>query len=150
MTSEQIAWLAGLLEGEASFSLHAGGHPKLDLEMSDEDVIAKAANLIGARLRPQHRTKNKPHYKATWRVNICGSKAIPILEKILPFMGMRRTKKIEEILHPPQELVLRLKRNHADKQLRRRGRPVPPLSRHEASIAAWKTRRLKYGSKGYS
>lgn len=43
---KEIAWLAGLMEGEGSFFL-SQNQPKMALLMSDEDIVSRAALLLG-------------------------------------------------------------------------------------------------------
>jgi hypothetical protein len=47
-TECELSWLAGLLEGEGHFGLTGGCYPVLKLEMCDEDVVTRAARLLGA------------------------------------------------------------------------------------------------------
>lgn len=98
MTYEQeTLWLAGLLEGEGCFYRQAhcnGMHIKL--QMTDEDVVRKAAIIMNVSCYPQKpATLNR---KPTWRLNCSGDKAVAIAKRILPFMGRRRKEKIEELL----------------------------------------------------
>lgn len=94
----EIAWLAGLLEGEGCFYIRKGhgATPKITLSMTDEDVLARAALLMDKpyRLLKQRHEGNKP----VFRTEICGEKALQIMRNIFPFMGKRRTEKIIEVM----------------------------------------------------
>ena len=91
-----VAWLAGLMEGEGSFFL-TGGQPKMSLLMSDEDVVARAAAIIGTK----HRGPYGPYgasTKKTWQLTITNSRAAQWMMTLYVFMGERRKQKIEELL----------------------------------------------------
>jgi hypothetical protein len=92
-----IAWLAGLLEGEASFGYYKGC-PTIQLQMTDEDVINRVAALTGARIKKPWRPKGKPTYKLVHQCGIRGMRAIEWMQTILVFMGERRRAKIVEIV----------------------------------------------------
>lgn len=53
--TRDIDWLAGLLEGEGSFSGGRGkrGSLSIDLVMTDQDVVEKVARLWAAKIRPR-------------------------------------------------------------------------------------------------
>jgi hypothetical protein len=91
-----VAWLAGLLEGEGCFTL-AGKDPHIQLNMTDKDVVGQAAFLFGG-MKVGMRNAAIGNSKAQWRVQASGQRAIMIMEAILPFMGQRRSEKIKSIL----------------------------------------------------
>lgn len=105
MTEIEIAWLAGLLEGEGSFGNYSKKTMvdlRLQLAMGDRDVIEKAAAVVGGapvytydrKGQKGFRDHHKPQHKFTLR----GYKAARIMEAVLPFMGARRSAKITELL----------------------------------------------------
>jgi hypothetical protein len=104
MTEIEIAWLAGLLEGEGCFfGAHNGKRSrginnscKVYLSMTDLDVVKKAGGLIGVEVRSYQ--PNRPNSKMAHRLQIHGDKAVSLMQAILPFMGERRSKKIQELL----------------------------------------------------
>lgn len=93
MTKEEIAWLAGLLEGEGYF--HLRHTPKISLAMTDEDVIAKVAKLF--RKKYIKIRKDVPNRKDVFRTEVFGMQALWLMKLIKPYMGSRRSAKIEEI-----------------------------------------------------
>lgn len=98
MTYEQeTLWLAGLLEGEGCF--RARIHSVIvRLKMTDEDVVRKAAVLMGGKCKRLPHYGRPSHWKTSFEVNVCSEKAIQVMKRILPFMGQRRKAKIEELL----------------------------------------------------
>lgn len=105
---EDLAWLAGLLEGEGSFMLGRNivnerlyHYPKIVVAMTDEDVIARAAGLFGTSVYVIPPTEGR---KQQWRAQKNGSGAAEIMVALLPHMGIRRSAKIEEILEEYGEI----------------------------------------------
>lgn len=104
MKDTDLAWLAGLLEGEGSFMMGRNTvrgkvylYPKVVVTMTDEDVILRAAELFGTGVyvvpnkRPVDRLQQ-------YRTQVSGVKAANLMEQLIPHMGSRRTQKISEIL----------------------------------------------------
>lgn len=97
-----FAWLAGLLEGEGCFtnSFQNGNKeatPRIQLTMTDEDVVERAANLLGTKVTSTNwRTKGD---KAVFRTSLARQDDLKIiLTKIYPYMGQRRKEKIDVLL----------------------------------------------------
>jgi protein-arginine kinase len=94
MKVKDIAWLAGIIEGEAHFRFQ--GTPKLQLRMADRDVIERAAKLLD---RPVSICfPERKGYKTQYSVNICGTAAIEWMLTVYSLMGDRRKEKIREIV----------------------------------------------------
>ena len=104
MKDTDWAWLAGLLEGEASFHISKRQktfHPQIKLTMSDHDIVMKAYNLLELTTSLYHQTpemdRNGKRKKEVWTWTISkGSQLLPICEKLLPYMGERRSEQIKE------------------------------------------------------
>lgn len=92
---EDICWLAGLFEGEACFGYYSG-KLTISIQMTDEDIIAKVSSLVDVPYSKVVRdnVKHKPCYCLTIR----SAKAAYMMKLILPFMGIRRSSKINEVL----------------------------------------------------
>lgn len=93
-------WVAGLLEGEGCFLLvttkckgHVYYHPRIDLAMTDEDVVARAAKILGGTYR---RRKYKPKGKRlpVFKCSIYSKNALQWMHRLLPLMGKRRQEKL--------------------------------------------------------
>ena len=97
MDIKDVLWLAGLLEGEGAFCL-ANGTITVQLGMTDEDVVKRAACLVGNPHIGKQYDKRKPSYKPHFRWTLCGDKAKAVMVEILPYMGERRSKRIDELL----------------------------------------------------
>lgn len=104
-----VAWLAGLLEGEGSFGLYSSKGQKaygvIALEMTDLDVVRRAAELmeVGDRVNEvtsptKLRRQAAGQAQRSYRVYANGANGRRAMTLILPFMGQRRAAKITEIL----------------------------------------------------
>ena len=74
LTNDSAHWLAGLLEGEGSFMKGPYSSPNLPIvkvEMCDEDVIRRAAGLLGASVSIIDRQPERGH-KRVFRAQIQG------------------------------------------------------------------------------
>lgn len=119
MNEVEIAWVAGLLEGEGSFSIAkrgvtAAGRPKPNRQvhvtcgMTDRDVVERLLRTVGVGsifLDTRSRTNPKHKDLYTWRT-AKRADVEALLRTIRPYMGLRRGAKIDEILayfesHPP-------------------------------------------------
>lgn len=97
-TVKEIAWLAGLLEGEASFMLKRG-NTIISMQMTDRDVMERAAAILGAKLGDYARKpKGKASYLPVYHLAIHGTKAIGWMMTLYGLMGERRRAKILQIL----------------------------------------------------
>lgn len=104
-TPDQIAWLAGLFEGEGSFSatvqrrLSGTGKERIILRfciaMTDEDVIRKAMSVFpgygGIRFQAMPNNRKTVWY---WTVGAM-DQIIEILMKLWPFLLERRREQIQ-------------------------------------------------------
>jgi hypothetical protein len=99
MKESDLAWLAGLLEGEGSFMKgppSSPGIPRISLQMTDEDVVAHVAVLLGLRY-----SKSEPRndaWKPTFQVCLKGRRAAHLMCSLYSYMGQRRRVQIEEAL----------------------------------------------------
>lgn len=109
--SANFYWLVGLLEGEGTFlapSPSRPNEPRVEVEMKDYDVIARAGVLLGVsvvtRLRQRRR---KGHLEletvVIYRVRVSGRRAVRLLRTIKAYMSGRRQLQISRALacyHP--------------------------------------------------
>lgn len=96
LSPTDLAWLAGLLEGEGCFSYRAGCTPTISVGMADRDVMDRVAVLMGGHVLTAK--KRQPHHKTLYIVNLNGTRAHRLMRTLQPFMGERRAAKIGEIL----------------------------------------------------
>jgi hypothetical protein len=104
----ELGWIAGLLEGEGSFSVRKGNRkygssctPTIQLTSTDEDVVKRLHELIPSAsfCRPTRKTKGN---KQTYRWALSNSEAVTdVLIVLFPLMGKRRQNRIREVLAHP-------------------------------------------------
>jgi CRP-like cAMP-binding protein len=71
-------------------------HPKISVTSTDEDIVARVANLFEVKY---HRVKRrKQHWKHAWVVKKGGYAAVELMKELQPFMGKRRNERIQEIV----------------------------------------------------
>jgi hypothetical protein len=94
MTRIETAWLAGILEGEGCFVFSRT--PSIRLAMTDEDVVARVAELLGKHYVSRSPRKGQNLFVHT--VEVFGEGARETMRAVLPYMGNRRAEKINEVL----------------------------------------------------
>lgn len=96
-----IAWLAGLIEGEGCFKMQkTGGYAGsicIALQMTDLDIVERATALIGGTLWGPHGPYGVSKQQ-TFQTAIFGSRAASWMMTLYPFLGHRRRDKVRELL----------------------------------------------------
>lgn len=98
MDDKDIAWLAGLLEGEGSFMKGPPSRPRLPiviLSMTDEDVVLRASKMFGVGYIRSRRGEARG-WKNSFITKVVGKRALLVMKAVYPHMGSRRKKQIEE------------------------------------------------------
>lgn len=95
--SLDIAWAAGLFEGEGSVFLAPGGKARMSLNMTDEDVVKKFHSVVGCgQFRgPYARGIHKVRWD--WTLSKHGD-IERLYDKFKPYLGVRRSKRFREVL----------------------------------------------------
>jgi hypothetical protein len=112
MSDVETAWLAGLLEGEGSFTTRhvpADAHQgprirvRVSLQMTDRDVVERVRATVGLGSVSPHR-RQKEHHKDTYSWCLSAMAAVQELITILrPHMGARRQEQIDKCLAAIEE-----------------------------------------------
>jgi hypothetical protein len=95
--SRGIEWAAGLFEGEGCIMFTNKNSVRLNVDMTDEDVVREFASTIGCGrvesigVRPGC----KPAYR--WRISK-KSEVLTVLGWLMPFLGQRRHAKAEQAI----------------------------------------------------
>ena len=105
----EVAWAAGLLEGEACFDIRKSNalvrdpdnkHCRIIVEMKDLDVLEKLQKIFGGTLvqvncKSKIKAQWSPYFKwlLTKRIDV-----LSCLKQILPMMSTRRAIKIQEMI----------------------------------------------------
>mgnify|MGYP001591425568 CR=1 FL=1 len=94
-----LSWLAGLLDGEGSFSPTRG--VMISLGMTDPEPVEFASKMTRTPVSIRDDPKT-PHHKRQWRIQVTGDRARWAMIHVLPFMSPRRRKAIEICLDRPR------------------------------------------------
>ena len=112
MSTQDLHWLAGLVEGEGSFGAYVMGkkcphpQPRMRISMTDQDVIWRAARLLKKAPCPWSR-KDKRGYKDQWQVELSGAQAIGWMMTLYPLMGIRRKGQIRTAITAWKKKILK-------------------------------------------
>lgn len=93
---QEIAWVAGLFEGEGNIGWGRRGGLTLRVQMTDEDVVRRlhATVVVGTVTGPYW--DGDQRHKESWRWAVSGPGARELAERLLPFMGARRSARLQE------------------------------------------------------
>jgi hypothetical protein len=103
----EVAWLAGLLEGEGSFYMltsrtgelrKAYRYPKIQVSMTDRDIIDRVSVLFGTKTYAKPPARKYPDRRPQWQAQISGVGAAEWMVRLRPWLGERRRAKIDEVL----------------------------------------------------
>lgn len=105
LTEAEWAWIAGILEGEGSFGLVNGRIPRVQVGMTDFDVIERIVALLGVGtlsvfVPKEGATAKKPALRLDIRK---ARDVVWVMEQVLPWMGKRRSAKIRSVLRQWEE-----------------------------------------------
>lgn len=100
-----LAWLAGILEGEGSFYVE-NDRPYIKVSMVDEDIIWRVYDLVGAGHIGVENRKD-PNQQTCFRWRTQGHYAMQLMPLLLPYMGYRRSARIEELLERYKDVKYR-------------------------------------------
>jgi hypothetical protein len=96
ISTENLHWLAGILEGEGSFLAAPPSSPRspaVQVSMTDRDVVRRAGDLLGVSVTvvPSRREGWQDAYSARVR----GERAVRWMRRLRPLMGRRRQAQID-------------------------------------------------------
>nr|BDD47446.1 hypothetical protein 22 [Pelagibacteraceae bacterium] len=92
--TQEIAWAAGVFEGEGTIYILKcrPSCANLQISMCDLDILERIQNLFGGNI--YQKKKQKPHHKPIWTWQLSKSKDIVnTLTKLIPWFGHRRAYK---------------------------------------------------------
>lgn len=108
-TSENIAWLAGLIEGEGCFSIRKYKNKQYvstRVIMTDFDIIEKIYKIVNHGVVSGPYCRNVPNRKPwkNWVLNDAAPQ-LELLKRLLPWLGNRRKKKVLECIKILNECI---------------------------------------------
>ena len=84
-----IAWLAGILEGEGYFNLKQGKYPQIGLDMTSEDIVTRVSDMWDTRIT---------RYRNRWITQVRGAYAIQWMMTLYPFLGKHRREAVVDVI----------------------------------------------------
>ena len=94
-------WLVGLFEGEASFGYKAQTRtPVIELEMTDEHIIARVASFFGISYFRRDRrgsVRAGQSLQVSYRCYIAGARSMRLMKGLQPFLSPRRSRQIDAV-----------------------------------------------------
>jgi hypothetical protein len=99
MELRTLYWLAGILEAEGSFIAplpSAPNTPVISIAMTDEDIIARVAEIFSVKYHPA-RPHNEKH-KLAYVAHLKGYRAADLMRELYPLMSLRRQEQINRAL----------------------------------------------------
>lgn len=94
-----IAWAAGIIEGEGTFGIAKDRTKFVTVRMTDEDIILRLQEIFGGNVTGPYSFSSSADHKPLYRWSVSQrEKVVEVLEAILPYMGIRRSNKINELL----------------------------------------------------
>jgi hypothetical protein len=98
ISSRELHWLAGWLEGEGSFLAPPPSDPRrvrISGQAKDEDVVREVGRLFQIKpLFDQADQRRNPKWSPMWRVLLQGNRASALMLALEPLMGARRQSQI--------------------------------------------------------
>jgi len=99
ITTDQIHWLAGLLEGEGFFGYnYSRVAPRIQLCMKDRDVVVKTRDLMCKKAKIGIHESKKVNHNDTFYFGILGKDAVQWMLTLYPLMSERRKFQIKQAL----------------------------------------------------
>lgn len=92
VTAIDIAWLAGLVEGEGNISVN-GRSLTIRIKMTDHDVILRAADLLEGKV---YRAPVPEGRRLQWLTQVKGSIAAGWAMTLYPWLGIRRRQQVRD------------------------------------------------------
>lgn len=102
MNDSELAWLAGILEGEGTFSIR-NTNPRnrgisIRCSMTDTDVVERIFELTGIGGITKVKPREEHHKQQTLWAASKRSDVVDLITRLKPWMGRRRQAKIEDML----------------------------------------------------
>lgn len=114
-TDTDVAWAAGLFEGEGCIHNRSSHSIAVSINMTDLDVLEKISSIYDGKVTPL-KTRQE-HWKPSWIWCLYGGNARDFLLDIMPYLGARRTERASKALdryssmqdHREEKMALRRK-----------------------------------------
>lgn len=105
MTNTDIAWAAGLFEGEGTWIVrppkgNGNATAVVALQMRDRDVVERFASIMGCgKITCERRSERNPKHSDMWRWTTAKRADVRrITELLVPYLGQRRAERARDVL----------------------------------------------------
>ncbi len=97
------AWLSGLILGEGSITTHFDPsrnrtRATIEIKMTEKAIMQKAASILGVSVIGPFYDKRGAGYRPRYEVSVLGTRAVNVLQEILPYLVGVRKERAEVIL----------------------------------------------------
>lgn len=98
-TEANIAWLAGIVEGEGTLALPGSTTgPRITVAMTDRDIVDRVASIAGCGLVNRYEPKS-PTQQTQWHWKLNRqAQVLEVITALLPWFGERRTERAVAII----------------------------------------------------
>ena len=100
---DEFSWFVGIFEGEGSYYADNSGRGVIIIQMTDEDIIARAAKFMDTGYSEKKVKKALPHHKKMYHVKGCGGrkrgKYFELMKRMYPYLSKRRQEQLEKVWH---------------------------------------------------
>ncbi|MBW7998502.1 MAG: hypothetical protein FVQ81_18400 [Candidatus Glassbacteria bacterium] len=95
-----IAWAAGLFEGEGNLYLQktrpGPPQPQMSLSMTDPDVVQRFRDIVNCGNIRIHEDQKHPHFKRQYRWRLCSWERVSeVVDLFKPYLGERRLEHVK-------------------------------------------------------
>ena len=92
----EVAWAAGLFEGEGTFTTdNRGTSVRACLHMTDQDVVERFAAIVGGKVLGPYGPYG--HSAPRWQWEAYGENALRLMDLFEPYLGQRRLARCAEL-----------------------------------------------------
>lgn len=95
-TDADWAWAAGIFEGEGSFATSRSGAFRMQVKMTDHDVLLRLQGIVGGTVYGPYAYQQPDGHtrKPAWVWNTDGTDAAAIARRFAPWLGQRRLARL--------------------------------------------------------
>lgn len=102
-----LAWFAGLFEGEGSILFRGDNASRISISMTDLDILDRVQKIFGGTVVAATRSNMPSHWKNAWIWTLSSEKSYDLLTSIRPLLGERRGEKADQYLKSIDDRRLR-------------------------------------------
>ena len=99
---DEFSWFVGLYEGEGCYYREnlKGCSPRgiLQIDMTDEDTIKRAADFLGCKYRQiKVRGNRKPQWRVAFKGGVIRGRVYNLMKRMYPYLSERRKTQLNNV-----------------------------------------------------